>query len=580
MADLDDVSIKIKNYKSFGSTEQGYEGIRPINLIIGRNNTGKSTLLDVIGYATEPTDLSSLGHKGQQPQVLVTVKLGSDEISRILPKIPNGQWGIAGFATPFEFGRQWIGKPITYVLDHKLAQKFLTLDPPFGCPSIVYVSGVRPNVNNWEQALAEQAPNPFSGYTFKKLLADRDISPEPSNFGTRIDPNGRGATATIHNFINKVGLPSDLVEKVFLNKLNEIFEPDGTFTDIVVQQLADERWEVYLEESEKGRVPLSHTGSGLKTILLLLSFLYLVPHIEKKSLDEYLFGFEELENNLHPALQRRLLLFLRKIAIEEGCRFFLTTHSNVAIDLFANDDKAQIIHVTHDRHQASVRSVPTYVDNKGILDDLDVRASDIMQSNGVVWLEGPSDRVYFNRWVELYSGGEIREGAHYQCVFYGGRLLAHLSADDPYVDEDEAVKILRVNRNAIVIIDSDRRKPRQKINATKRRIISEIEQVGGMAWVTAGKEVENYVPVCTLQRLFPASDLPPLGQYADIRDYLNAVKAGEGDRFERSKVLFAKKVVPHIDRDGLESVLDLERKIATAYMHIVRWNGASPNTRP
>ena len=87
MANLEDVTIKIRNYKSFGGEEQGYEGIRPVNIIVGRNNTGKSTLLDLVQYATEPTDLSHLGHKGQkQPQVLVTVKLDSDEISRIFPK--------------------------------------------------------------------------------------------------------------------------------------------------------------------------------------------------------------------------------------------------------------------------------------------------------------------------------------------------------------------------------------------------------------------------------------------------------------------------------------------------------------
>ncbi len=200
------------------------------------------------------------------------------------------------------------------------------------------------------------------------------------------------------------------------NELNEIFEPDGTFTDIVVQQREDNRWELYLQEEEKGRVPLSHTGSGMKTVLLVLAFIRLIPRIEGRPLNRYLFGFEELENNLHPALQRRLLLFLRKVAVEEGCRFFLTTHSNVAIDLFANDSASQIIHVTHNRQEASVRSVTTHVDNKGILDDLDVRASDLLQSNGVVWVEGPSDRLYFNHWIGLYSEGKIREGAHYQWV--------------------------------------------------------------------------------------------------------------------------------------------------------------------
>jgi putative ATP-dependent endonuclease of the OLD family len=212
-----------------------------------------------------------------------------------------------------------------------------------------------------------------------------------------------------------------------LDDLNCIFEPDASFTRILVQQLGDEkaineRWEVFLEESEKGRIPLSQSGSGLKTVLLVLIYLYLVPEIEKKELSHYLFGFEELENNLHPALQRRLLSYLRKKAVEKGCRFFLTTHSSVAIDLFASDDQAQILHVTHDGKRASVRTVKTYIENCGVLDDLDIRASDLLQSNGIVWVEGPTDRLYFNHWIDVWTDRKLKEGTHYQCVFYGGRL--------------------------------------------------------------------------------------------------------------------------------------------------------------
>jgi hypothetical protein len=218
--------------------------------------------------------------------------------------------------------------------------------------------------------------------------------------------------------------------------------------------------------------------------------------------------------------------------------------------------------------------VTTYVDNRGILDDLDVRASDLLQANGVVWVEGPSDRLYFNRWMDLVSGGEIREGAHYQCVFYGGRLLAHLSGADPDVDTSEAVKIFEVNRNAIVILDSDRREPGQALNETKRRIISEIEEVGDMAWVTAGREVENYLPISALESLYSIADLPPLEPYEDIAEYLNRIEAKEGDIYLRKKVLFAGKVIPHITEDGLTGVLDLEDKIATARDRILEWNGS------
>ena len=45
-------------------------------------------------------------------------------------------------------------------------------------------------------------------------------------------------------------------------------------------------------------IALSHVGSGIKTILLVLGFIHLLPVVEQRKLDTYLFGFEELENNL------------------------------------------------------------------------------------------------------------------------------------------------------------------------------------------------------------------------------------------------------------------------------------------
>lgn len=565
MAGLDETIVKIKNYKSFGPEEQGYTGIRPINLIIGKNNTGKSTLLDLIDYAAQPKDLSHLGHKGQRPEVTLTTNLTKDELSSVFQS--NASGGPIG-GSHAAFGQQWAGQPLTWILEPggkangQNKQSFVSIDPPFG----------RTNMQKYEQGLAATVKNPFSAYTFKKLLADRDIVPERDKSDRTLNPNGDGTTNIFQHFINKAGLPGELVEETVLKDLNEILKPDANFTDLVVQQLEDERWELHLEEAEKGRVPLSHTGSGVKTMLLVLAFLHLVPHIENKPLSSYLFGFEELENNLHPALQRRLLLYLRRVTVERECKFFLTTHSNITIDLFSNDNSSQILHVTHDKQQASVRTVTTYVENKGILDDLDVRASDLLQSNGVVWVEGPSDRLYFNRWMDLISEGELREGTHYQCVFYGGRLLAHLSASDPDVDEEEAVKVLRVNRNALIIIDSDRRKPRQQINGTKRRIISEIEEVGDMAWVTAGKEVENYIPANALKSLYNTDDLPPLDQYVNFSDYLETVKSGEGARFLRNKMLFAERVIPHLTRSDLEEVLDLKKQMNKACNRINGWN--------
>ncbi len=560
---IDNVTLKIRNYKCFGNDEYGYDCILPINLIIGRNNSGKSTLLDLIDYATVPKDISQLGHHGQPPKILLSSLLTEKELARVF------EANVSGGPIPYkhwDYGKHWIGKKIDWELTPS-GFEFVAVDPPFDYDGL---EGQKRN-------LAKVKGNPFSEFEFKRLLADRDITPEPDTGELAIQSNGRGVTNAIGNYLNKAALPSSLIEDTLLNELNSIFEPDGHISRILVQQLGIGHWELYFEEREKGRVPLSHTGSGLKTILLVLVFLHLIPHIEKKPLSKYLFGFEELENNLHPALQRRLLLYLRKVAVEKGSRFFLTTHSSVAIDLFANDEKAQILHVTHDMTCASVKRVTTYVENRGILDDLDIRASDLLQANGIVWLEGPSDRLYFNHWIDLWSNGQLKEGAHYQCVFYGGRLLAHLSASDPDVDAEEVVKILRVNRNAILLVDSDKKNSGDTINSTKQRILDEIRNFGGMAWLTAGKEIENYIPTQALASLYETTFKNPLKQYQEFSNYLENIETNAGKKFLRNKVLFAEQIITHIAKDDLKVILDLEYRITEACRVIRNWNRMTAN---
>src|SRR4051812_8630874 len=105
-----------------------------------------------------------------------------------------------------------------------------------------------------------------------------------------------------------------LVEQNIREDLNKIYEPDGNFHRILVLRLEsreDNLMEIHLEYEDGTTIPMSRMGSGIKTILLVLMMIHLVPRVVfKRPLSEFLFGFEELENNLHPAIQKRLFLYL------------------------------------------------------------------------------------------------------------------------------------------------------------------------------------------------------------------------------------------------------------------------------
>jgi putative ATP-dependent endonuclease of the OLD family len=203
---------------------------------------------------------------------------------------------------------------------------------------------------------------------------------------------------------------------------------------------------------------------------------------------------------------------------------------------------------------------------------LDVRASDLLQANGIVWVEGPSDRLYVNRWIELETDGLLKEGTHYQCVYYGGRLLAHLSADSPDVPVAEVVQILRVNRNAAIIIDSDRENETDRLSETKERLLAEIADIGGVGWVTDGREIENYLPLAAIKTKH-ANALAGPGRYVRFLDYLENMEPGAGRKFTKSKVLFAEAIVPAITKESLSTTLDLVERLKEVVAAIRSWNG-------
>ena len=555
-----DTKLHIQSYKSFGKDEQGFDRIEPINVLVGRNNSGKSALLDLIQFACGNHNFAAGTDNRTGPaKVVLQTVIDEDNVAGVFQRNTGGG-EISG--NHFEFGKRYIGRPIKVDISVRGNSKLVGID--FGdLPSQPF---------QMFEALARGMTNPFAGMSFKRLGADRDISPETDSQAVSIAQSGSGFTNIIQRFINKSTLPNDLVEHRLLNELNRIFAPDATFRNIRVRQHENNAWEVYLEEQDKGAIALTHSGSGLKTVLLVLGFLVLVPHIEGKSMSSYVFAFEELENNLHPSLQRRLVKYICDTALEKEFLVFLTTHSSAVIDMLGHNRNAQIVHVTHSGDTAKARRVTTYVENRGILDDLDVRASDLLQANSIVWVEGPSDRLYFNRWIDLVTQGAIEEGTHYQCVFYGGRLLAHLTGVDPFdAMEHEAIQIFRVNRNAIVLMDSDKSDSESETNQTKNRIVQEVEALGGMAWITKGREVENYLPHEALKRRFPGmTDLPK--DFDDMADVLNRFAVGEGKRFERNKVIFAESMLPLIQRADLASCLDLELQVLKASKAIAGWN--------
>jgi len=233
-------------------------------------------------------------------------------------------------------------------------------------------------------------------------------------------------------------------------------------------------------------LPLASLGTGIHEVVMIAAFCTLAEH--------EIVCIEEPELHLHPLIQRKLIAYL---AAETKNQYFIATHSAAFIDT----PGAAIFHVTQESGTTHIREAVLRQERFAICTDLGHRASDIVQANAVVWVEGPSDRTYLNHWIGI-ADARLVEGIHYSVMFYGGRLLSHLSANDEEVSE--FIQLRNLNRNIAIIMDSDKATTRAFVNATKLRLKSEFEQHGGIAWITKGREIENYIHHDRLQRAVKA----------------------------------------------------------------------------
>ena len=551
--------IIVKNYKCFDSTGGGFERIMPINVIIGKNNSGKSSLIDLIKYIIQNDNkIIEIGRDNVKAEVIIEHLLTEQEISANF-KSNTGGGGIPG-QNHFEYGKKFVGSRYSYTLGEQKRKTFKEINAD-------YVSEASTQING----LANTIQLPFVNMFFCNITAERDIVPETSNNKINFNPNGVGATNAIQQIINRTDRDSRLIEIELLKELNYIINPDIEFTRILVQQDNNNNWEIFFENSDGNRIALSKMGSGIKTVLLVLLNLVVRPVIENKNKNSYVFGFEELENNLHPSLQRRLYNYIKEYSEKHQAYFFLTTHSNVVIDSFGIYKNSQVIHVVNDGLKSTSSTLLSYTDTKDILSDLGLKASDILQSNGVIWVEGPSDRNYLNKWLELLAP-DLKEGLHYSIMFYGGRLLSNLTFDFEWFNKD-VIPLLKINRNAFVVLDRDGKTMNTKINETKSRISQEIGEDN--YWITKGREIENYLSDSIVQNWLLNDHNYKVKFSNDKNEKIEQNILNSSDKiklkYNLSKTVYSAEIVKYFDSDNLDE-LDLEQKLNTLIIKIREWN--------
>ena len=529
-----------------------------VTLIIGKNNTGKSCAIDFLCRVLD----SNLGrtHAAMPEMIDLHFALEEADLRQVFPEFKEGE----GIVTRTQCSSvdKYVGQHFVVRYEHPTSVQSWDACNDTSVFDMQYK-------DHWG-GLTNQLFHEFIRYKdnthVRRLLAERDILPEADTASEiTLTSRGEGASLLVHRYINQSTKDETIIEEQLLRSLNEVMAPDAIFESIRVQllkQVGGDKWEIFLREQGGQRFPLSATGSGLKTVILVLLNLIVFGGSKR---DDSIFLFEELENNLHPSLQRRLFEYLYNYSKNKRARIVLTSHSQVAINTFFARQNALVHHAFKNGDGiASLQQVTSTDEGRETLADLGVRASDLFQTNGIIWVEGPSDRIYIKAWLEALFDNEIVEGIHYQFLYYGGRLLSHYTAEETA----SKINVMFTNRNSAIVIDSDRRNDSSEINATKRRVRKEFNTRGLFYWITAGKEIENYLSVRCLQQTF--GDRAPkkqIGAFEIFPAYIEKT----APRFSDCKVDFAKKVAENIVVEDLD-VLDLHKKIDALYQAIRSWN--------
>ena len=563
-------SFAIGGYRSFGNKIQRFANLSRINLFIGQNNSGKSNILrflheiypELASNNGKPLNLASLDRHLPVSANFVSgscislYKNGSGEhsafVSEISKKFPQDQYQqkyLNSILSAFRKKAELEGTSENVWFDFD-ARKVLIND-------------------NWEIAFKKIDDNSLSSIWnsltnhlgggnrgqvwFPETL--RHLTPSFKAVAVKMIPAIRqiGKHGSVSEEFSGEGIIERLAKlqnpDVLNQKDKDKFEQINKFLQNVIDnnsatiEIPYERDTIHVHINEK-TLPLESLGTGIHEVIILAAAATI--------LENTVICMEEPELHLNPILQKKLLRYLVNSTSNQ---YLITTHSAALMDT----PGAEVYHIRLEKGQSIAERVTSDKKRSEICEDLGYHPSDLLQSNCVIWVEGPSDRIYINHWIKSLTP-DLFEGIHYSIMFYGGRLASHLSGGDIDQSIDKFISLRRLNRRGVIVIDSDRSKKGSSINKTKMRLRDEFDKGPGYGWITNGREIENYLSEDNLKeailKIHPSAKFKSsFGQYENTL----TITMKSGKEVRADKVAIANYIV---DNFGVDlSKLDLKKQI-------------------
>jgi predicted ATPase len=495
-------SIKLSGWRSYDLGGVHIENLKSINLIIGPNNSGKSNLSKYFNYLKS----------------IASGELSSGKLIKVATELDESQ--------TWAWGKEKINCEITLSSDndftkddnvsYKVDENKVTLNCSHDVSSNTSVLNMQVNdkpiydernliCSDLESCKWVDPTDDVAGFSDNEFYWSHFLSSlvfvDPIRHHSRNSNNNQSYYfdgAKIIEELDKLRLdratPSNWAgyKKQIKQWLTEILSEEVTNIEIVDKDLS-------LDFKSGLSFSLDQLGTGVSQIVMLLSHLWI-----NKDMNLNVF-LEEPEANLHPEAVVKLVSIFEKELVNH--RFFITTHSPSLIDCL-NENWAVYRTLKLPNGASSITPNDNVIKYYETLDSLGVKASQILQSNTVLWVEGPSDRIYLKKWIDIYSDEKLKEGIDYSFLYFGGTNLASFTALDDI--DDNLINILSTSRKAYLIADSDCSSQvnrddgaykaylasmltRLKAANTKNIGLDSTLEDYVKVWITEGREIENYI---------------------------------------------------------------------------------------
>jgi len=431
------IKIRIKNFRGIKNCEINELG--KVNVFIGKNNSGKSSILDALCLAKclfndrlfdDPILRLLLQRKGMERTNYTLRSFWHSYDTR-----ENIQIDL-GFAENVNFNFE-----IRWIIDDRL--RIYLEESSHTLPSLIenrYVLGKEVLLAGGSGFYGEPLETlirkyPQVCYFLRELILIDDYLARKLE---RLETN-------VFSRILEPRLDKDLVR--FLNEIYGINAEALTYTPLSPSS----RYFVLAIATPRASVHMDELGDGAKYAITILSLCLL---LENSAL-----LIEELESHQHAGAITKLLPYLIQIAEEKNVQLFITTHSIEVIQMLSSLSKKFDVRFFHVRRNeegyVTVELLPS-VEAKVLLDlGIDLRYLDIYKKFIVV--EGKEDAVFIRSLLEKY-GRNIDEIGH--LVEAGSKNeVMRISAS-----------LLSTRRDILTLIDYDDKKEEDLLKSLSNTI--------------------------------------------------------------------------------------------------------------